>query len=320
MALSIVSVNPADGSNSITIDTSITIELTDFVDPFTVPAGINLYVLSKAIWDTSELAQLDTKYSDVLDIGEVNTYFPFNFQITDKVITITPSVSLLPDSTYYVEVFPGNDASRYLSTKTTGTPIVISMNNNTIDITSAYTGSTDDTLEITFSSSDGESIDTLDVSKGIKSMGTYKFQNGVEVNIGELSFILHGNSGWEIGDSIAIPVFKAVGLTDVNRVTFITTKYTTMTPKSNKIQYVSDSEEQLSIIKTFPENGSMDNKSCNPIIIKFNKTLDQTQDLTNAIDIKRISFDNGETKNVTKYYKIDNDTLKIYMISTARRV
>jgi hypothetical protein len=318
MALSIVALSPSNGNNSVPIDSTISIELTDFVDPFTVPNGVSIYVASKAIWDNPVLAELDTKYSEVLDIGEANTYFPFKFQIDGKIITITPEISLLPDMNYFIDILPGNDATRYLSTKTVGVPIVVNAASGTIDFTGAYTGSNNETFELTFSSSDGISTDTVDVSKGIRIVGSFKFVSGTELNIGELKFILRGT--WDIGDSVSIPVFKAVGLTNIYRVEFITSKYTTTTPRSNKIQFVSDSPDAFRVVSSFPENMSMCNTLCNPIVLKFNKTLDPTQNISDLISIKRTSFDTGETKNITKYFKIDNDTVKIYMISTARRV
>lgn len=316
MSLSIVSITPANASMSTPIDSKIVIELTDQIDPFTVPNGVSLYVSSKTLWDNQELVALDTKYSEVLDIGDTNTFFPFKYQLNNTTLTITPSISLLPDKTFYIDIFPGNDATRYISKQTTGAPLIVGANGNKVSINSAYTGSNNSGFDITFSSSDGINTDTVDVSKGIVSVGSFKFENNKDIDIGELTFSISGV--WEIGDSISIPVFKAVGLSDIYRTTFTTSKYTTTTPTSHKIEFLSDNEEQLRVIKTHPEDMSMDNKSINPIVIKFNKPLKADQILTDKIIIKRLGLDTGTSKNIAQYYKIENDTLKVYMISTTR--
>lgn len=315
MPLTITSIIPTEAKNDVPIDSSIIIEVSEEIDVFSVANGITLYTESRGILNDKDLIGLDTKYTEILDIGEVNTPFPFGYQVNGNTIEITPTVSLIPDTTFYVDIFPGNDVTRYLSKKTVGNPLVIS-ESGIIGINSSYTGSADDTFEITFSSSDGITADTVDVAKGITQVLSTQFESDKVIDLGELKITLDGT--WDVLDSISIPVFKASGPADLYRTNFTTSKYTTISPKSNKIEYVSDTIAPFNMVSTTPEDMSIGNQTCNPIVIKFNKALKQDQNLTDKIKIKRVDFNTGITKNINQYFKIEGDTVKIYMISVSR--
>jgi hypothetical protein len=141
----------------------------------------------------------------------------------------------------------------------------------------------------------------------------------VEVNIGELTLVVNG-ALWEVGDAISIPVYKASGVEDVYTTKFTTSKYDIITPRSKKIEFISDVLDPIRVVKTIPGDGTFGNRSINPIVIKFNKEIKPEQTLTDKIQIKRLGLDTGITKNITQYYKIAGDTVKVYMISTSRRV
>jgi hypothetical protein len=318
MALQILTVNPENGKIDVPIDSNIVIELDGVVDPFTVSSGISLYTKSDGLWSGPDLAQLDTQYSDVLDIQKENTYYPFTYQISGNTIAIAPTVSLIPNKEHYISIYPGNDATRYISGTTVLTPLVIAPSGNNVKVMSSYTGINNDTFEITFNSSDGLATDIIDVSKGIKFVGSFPFLPDEDINIGELTIRLHGT--WDIDNSISIPVQKAVGLTSVYEVKFTTSKYTTTVPRSHKVEYSTDSIDSLKVIKTIPEDMSQNNKIVNPISIKFNKQLNPTQIINDKIKVRRIGMDTSIVRNINHYYRIEGDTLKIFMLSVTREM
>lgn len=318
MALSVLTISPTNNDIDVPLDQTMIVELSHAVDPYSVVNGIALYVKTANLWSGPDLAQLDTKYTDVLDLEEENAYYPLKYQVNGSTLTITPVTSLFPDKEHFITIFPGNDATRYLSKKTVGQPLVIGTNPaSAIEIRSSYTGSTDDTFEILVTSSDGNAADTLSVSKGITFVGEFPFAEDQEVDLGELKIVVNGT--WQVADTISIPVFKASGLEDVVMIKFTTSKYNITEPRSKKIEFISDIEDPIHVVKTIPSDGSFDNQSCNPITIKFNKAIKPDQDLTDKIKIKRIGFDTGVTKRIMQYYKIEGDTLKIFMISTSQQ-
>jgi hypothetical protein len=316
MALSVITINPEDGKNDVSIDSTLTIEFDAPVDPFTLVNGINLFVEAAGVWSGPALSQLDTDYSDVLDINDEKAYYPLKYQIVGNTVEILPLVSLMPNKEHFIHIYPGNDASRYISKVTVGTPVITSDLVNSIDIASAYTGVDDNTIDLSFGSSDGSNIDIVIAYKGGTYINDFPFASGETVDIGELKFILTGT--FDILDTITIPVIKAEGVSDIYEVKFTTSKYTTVIPRSNKIIYFGEANAPLTVVKTFPENGSINNQTCNPIIIKFSEALKEDQLLIDKIIIKKERFDNGQTKNIKFYYKIATDTLKIYMLNATR--
>lgn len=316
MALRIISINPENNKLDTSLDSKIIIEVDNDIDPFTVSTGISIYTKSDSLWSGPDLSTLDTKFSDVLDIQKENTYYPFTYQISNRVITITPSINFIPDREHFITIYPGNNVTRYLSENTIVYIGTVAPTGNTIEITSAYSGLDNKTFDITFSSSNGENVDTIDVMNGVNRIGSFPYSPNSNINIGELSFTLRGN--WDIDNSIEIQVKPGHGLTSIYETKFTTSKFTTITPKSKKIDYISDNENPLQVISTLPEDMTIDNKLVNPVVIKFNKPLKPLQDLSGKIKIKRKSLETGFSKNINYYYKIQDNTVKIFMLSVAR--
>lgn len=318
MALQIITINPENNRIDVPIDSNIVIEFDYPVDPFTVSSGISLYTLSDGLWSGPDLATLDTQYSDVLDVQKENTYYPFTYQITGNTVVLTPGVSLIPDKEHFISIYPGADATRYISRETVGLPIVVGPSGNNVEVTSSYIGKTDTVFEITFNSSNGTDTDLIDVSKGINPVGTFPFVSGEEIDIGELKFKLTGI--WDIDNAISLPVFRAVGLATIGENKFTTSKYAVTTPRSHKVEYFDEVGDPLRVVSTIPEDMSQNNKLINPITLKFSKTLKQDQILTDKIKIYRTGLDTGIEKKINHYYKIQGDTLKIYMLGVTRQM
>lgn len=314
MSLNIINITPVNGSINVLLDQTFLIEFDAPVDPFTVVNGISLYTIQNGLWSGPDLAILDSSTNNILDTT-TDDYLQFSLKYTidNNKIYITPVGSLVPDRTHFLSIFPGNDPSRYISTLTTSDPIysIVSSGAN-LNILSAYTGNDNNTFDITISANN-----KIDVTKGSSYVGEFPYILGEEINLGELKISLTGI--FNIGDNISIDVFKAQGLTSVYKTSFTTSKYNTLTPQSEDISTLPGNildklEIPLTIISTIPENLSINNNRCNPITIKFNKSLNTSQDLLSKINIIKTNIITGLKRNISFYYKVNNDTVKIYLV------
>ena len=124
MTLSVVSINPHDQQLNVPIDRLITLTFSQAIDPFTVKNGLAVYTHGGQSWTGSELASLATKTSDIASLGLQNNYLDFSYTLSEDktILQIVPTSGFLPEAQYYVQIFPGTDATRYLSTSTTNSP------------------------------------------------------------------------------------------------------------------------------------------------------------------------------------------------------
>lgn len=308
MALIVTSITPSHNSINIPLDSKIQIIFNQEIDPFTVHSGISIYTLSDSTWSGPDLSILDTKYDEVTSIGDNYIYYDFSYTIDGNILNIELTKPLIQDRKHYISIYPGNNATRFLSSKTVESPVYTRIGSSAgiVNITSPYIGSNNSSFEILVTD-----INTVNVSKSGSFLGSFEFIEGQEINIGELKFSITGS--FDIGDLIDIDVFAAVGCSVLYKSEFVTNKYLISAPVSNNITNTNLLLPE--IVATIPEDLSVNNDKVNPIIIKFNKNIDNTQDMSDKIKITKINIDTNKKRNITYYYKIENNILKIYMLN-----
>lgn len=293
MALSVISCNILNNAIDIPIDKVIEITFNQEVDRYTIEQGINIYTDS-GLGNNS------------LDIGIEFSYYDFTYELLGNRVVITTTKPLLKNKKHYISIFPGNDASRFISSLTTSAPIYTRLDSSTgtLTIKSAYTGKENATYNIVF-------IDTNKVSVSDSNGFIGEFLTNVpEVNFGALSVSFIG--AFDIADSIDIDCFKADGLDNILEIKFITSQYNTVLPLSEPLDQTLD-YIPLQIVSISPENLSINNQRCNPIIIKFNKNLDPNQDFSNKIKIKKKNYVSNSNGYVKYIPQIQNNILKLYL-------
>ena len=319
MSLTVLACNPTDLQLNIPLDTPITLTFSQAIDPFTVKNGIALYYISGQTWVGTELAILDNKTQDI-NSNVSNQYVDFSYTLSldKKVLTITPSDSLKDNTQYYLQIFPGTDATRFLSSATVNTPVytknLTTPSEGTIDIVSPFVGKTAGTYVISITSPT-----TADVIFNGVPQNSITFTNNIPVSLGNLSVTF--DSLFDINDIITIDVFVANGLTSIFKSTYTTSVYETFAVQSSRIE---DTIYELTVgafkaISIYPQDKSINNASVNPITIKFNKPIKNAGiDLTKHINITKKDMDSGLVKRINYFYVVDSvnqDTVKLYLDS-----
>lgn len=316
MDLSVISITPEDGEKKVRIDSSIVIEFSDPIDPFSVSKGISIYTPNTVLWSGPDMAQLDTKYKDILHTDEEFTYYPLKYTVDGNKVTIKPQISFTQNKIHYISIYPGNDVTRYVSKATFSKPVITRIGNSEglIDITSSYSGNVDGIYEITFIDSD-----TINVVLNNTIAKTFNVVCDEELSIGDLCIMISGE--FESGDSVSIDVFKASGVTKVYKNSFVTTEYDIKSTASNRIEDKINNNKlttkPLQVVATIPKSLSVNNSISNPVTIKFNQELDTTQKFLDCINITKTSLVNGKVKALDFFVKPVNDTIKIYIIGTS---
>lgn len=309
MALNIITISPDNNSTSVGIDEVITIEFDQEIDPFTVLNGISLYTLTEAEWTGPDLASLDSKYSDVLDIGSEYTFYPLEITITGNTVKAKPTVSMIPNKKHFVQVLPGNDATRYVVAKTTADPVYTrsGVSTGTVSVAGAYTGKDNVIYQLSITGNT-----TLDVLKGSDYIGSFTYTEGEPVDTGDLIFIITGQ--FDDTDLITVDAFAAQGVASVVKIAFTTTAYITTSPTSNRITSVSQITNPLRVVSITPTDMSINNTNCNPIVVKFDKAIDTTQDIRTLIKITKTDIETGRVRNVVFNHMINGNILKLFMV------
>lgn len=318
MELIVSSITPIDAALNQPIDSKITIEFNQPIDPFTVQKGISLYTPTDKLWIGSELSILDTRYKDVMDIGEEYSYFQYDYTINGNILTITPQESLLPERKYYIAIFPGNDASRYVSSLTVSDPVItrVGSSDGSVNILSSFLGNTACSIELTFNGAGSFDV----VKDGLTYIGSFNYIENEEVSLGsDLGNLKISVSGaFDDGDTVDIDLFPASGTTSIYRTSFTTSKYTQAIPSKQSVRVtdlsqVSIARAKLAIIKSIPENNSINNARCNPVTLKFNATIDPNQNLSEIIIVKRKHIITDVERRINFFYKITGDTVKLFL-------
>ena len=316
MSLSIFSIDPQNLRIDTPIDSNVVIEFDQPVDPFTIENGISLYVLSEGMWTGPELSTLDSKFSDVLSVGNENTYFQYSYTLNADMtqVTLVPALGLLPNRKHFVQILPGNDATRYISARTYADPIYTraAVSTGTISVKSAFIGKANENYVIDFSADATGAINTIDVVKSGTYLGSFKTVG--DINLGDITVSFDGS--FDVGDSIELDVFPASGVTEIYQTSFTTDEYNTVAVSSFKIESLDQlMTDPLTIVDIFPKNGSINNQKINPIVIKFNKPLAPNQDLTELLDLTKVSISSGEERKVGFIPVINGNVVKLYLNS-----
>jgi hypothetical protein len=307
--LTISSILPSDKSINVPIDQSIQIVFSEPIDPFTITNGISLYTASDGIWTGSGLSKLDTQYTEVTNTSDDYNTVQFTYTISNNTLTIKPVSNLLEDKTYYLSIFPGTDFTKVISAKTFDAPVYTSAPSGTITIESSYTGTENGTYNLLFTAND-----TFDLSFNSIYVDSYTFNADEVLELDNISITLSGT--FERDNEVDITVYKGIGISSLYKISFITNKYTIATPTSQKIDdYNYNGEAVFKVTNSIPENSSVNNSPCNPITIRFNTNLNQAQNLSDKISIKRTSLLDGKVKELNYKYKILNNTIKLYLVS-----
>lgn len=311
MSISILSSTPNNGDVSVNIDSSIDLVFSKPVDGFSVLNGITIYSIESQTWTGSMMSQKDALTSDVKSVsGEVSA-IEFSVAVSGSNVTILPNQPLKQKTEYFIQLAPGSDVTRFVSAQTFDEPIYSDGASGTINLVSSYTGKTNKIYKLAFSSStefdlmiDDIYSDTITFSSGSEIL----IDNSIRLTIDDL-FIL--------GDTATINVYASEGLSSLYKISFITSQYTIEAPTSVRIEdklYASVLNE-LKVINSIPAPFSINNKKCNPIVIKFNRAIDSLQDLQSCISIHKVSLDNSSIKKIGYVYELNGSILKIYMQS-----
>jgi hypothetical protein len=312
MAISVVQVSPYDNQNLVPIDSKIEIDFSGPIDPFTILNGVSIYHNVAANWNGESASILDKTGSDISEVGQQFAYINYNYTIVGNKLIITPEKALDQNLEYFIQIVPGNDATRFLSQETTS-PVVYTrtaVSVAEISVTSAFTGPTSGSYSFEFGLNH-----TFDLSFAGVYKASYTFVPNVPLNIGNLTVSINGT--FDLGDTAVLSVFAPTGLTVVYKSKFTTSRYEEMAIKSSKIedQLYHLNVTTLKIASSIPGCLSINNKICNPIIIKFNKAIDQAQDLSSAISIFKTNIETGSSKKITYYYKfLGTDSVKVYLV------
>jgi hypothetical protein len=315
MSLLINSILPANNVVDIPIDSDIIIEFDQEVDPFTINAGISIYTKTDQQWIGSELSILDTKYREVMEIGEEYSYLQYAHTVNGNIVTITPLASLLPNRKYYIAVFPGNDSERYVSIKTYSGIVYtrVGASDGAVEITGAYTGVAAATYKLIFTGANSFDL----VKNGTEYIDSYSYVTNEELSLGFISISINGT--FDNGDTAELDVFPAVGVENVYRNIFTTSEYETALPEqqSHKITNLEElfGTKKLQIVGSVPEDLSVNNLRINPIILKFNQELNSNPIAKEDIQIKRKNLLTGEARSIEYFYQKNGSLLKIFMIN-----
>ncbi len=311
MSLNVLNITPVDKSINIPIDSTFLIEFDSPIDPFTILNGISLYTIADGLWSGPDTAILENHDGTTGDYIQAS----FSYTIEDNKVFLKPIEPLLQEKTYFITVLPGNDSTRFVSLLTVEEPTYIKSipSSGACEILSSYTGIDNSTFTI-----DITSPSTIEITKGITYLGEYTFTPNEELDIGELSMSF--NNLFNIGDQIVINVFKASGVSIIYKTSFETSKYITLTPQSTSLtvppgNILSQLVSPFKIIGTIPEDFSINNEKCNPIVIRFNKPIKIDDNIIDKIKIKRTSVDTSKVSLISFYYRITGNTLKIFMTS-----
>lgn len=314
MSLQLLSTSPANNAIDTTIDSKIEIGFNAEIDPFTIPFGISVYSIGPSTMTGPLMAELDVHSSDVNTPFDNISILDYSYEVSGSNVILTPITPFKSQTKYYVQVVPGNDINRFLSLKTFSDVVYSRSDSNDdgeVNITSSFTGSTGCTYLLSMGASG-----TFDLSKDRMYVDSYTFVDGVEFTL-DKKINISINGAFSIDDTAEFHVYPASGVEAIYKISFLTTSYKTAIVKSTRIEdklykrLVAD----LKVISIIPSPLSINNERCNPVIIKFSKNLNTAQDFTDLVKVFKADIETGLTRKVTSYCSVNNDTLKIYLVS-----
>lgn len=314
MALQILSSTPTSNAVSVPIDTKIQLGFNNPVDPFTIPYGVSIYSIGANTMTGPLMSELDVSSYDVKDPFDNISMVEYSYTVSGNDVTLTPLEPLSGGLKYYVQVVPGDDVSRFLSTKTFIDPVyskAVSSHNGEMNVTSSYTGAQEAVYLLSITGSGA-----FDLMKDNIYQDSLTYEEGVEFIIDKkISASINGE--FTVGDTIELVCFPAEGVTSIYKISFTTANYTTATVQSTRIEdkIYKNLINNLKIVSIMPAPFSINNERCNPVIVRFNNTLDPLQDLTDQIKVYKANLETGVARKIVNYYQIQGSTLKIYLVS-----
>jgi hypothetical protein len=314
MALTVLLSEPQNTDISVPIDTKLKLIFSKPVDKFTVLNGITLYSIGAQQWTGSLLSSKDSLTSDVKsDAGQIDV-IDFSVEISGANVDIYPTQKLKQTTQYFLQVAPGNDPTRFTSAQTTDTPIYSVAASGQVHITSAYTGNVATTFQLIFTSATD-----FDLMVGGIFKDSYSSTLNIPVLLNKEISVSIG-AGFIANDTATFNVYPAEGLATLCKIAFTTSNYEETAPKSIKIEdkLYANVLNELKIINTIPAPWSMNNQNVNPIIIKFNRDIDSTQDLLEKIKIHKLNIETGDIKKIKFIPELAGNVLKLYMQSVLK--
>ena len=311
MALTVLFSSPQSNDISIPIDSNLELVFSKPIDIFTVQNGISLYSIGAQTWTGALLSSKDSLTSDVKsDAGSINV-IEFSATISGSTVTIIPLTPLGTYLQYYLQVAPGNDPTRFISTQTTDAPSYSANAVGQVRILSAYTGKISGIYSLLFTSGT-----TFDLLLDNIFQDSYTFTYDTELLIDNVLTISISNNFID-GDISTINVYTAEGLDSICKVTFTTSQYTVSTPTSIKIEdkLYNNIVNEFKVVSSIPAAMSINHPTIIPIVIKFNRPPNSVQDLTEKIKIHKLNMETGEIKRVKFLIEILGSTVKIYLHS-----
>lgn len=318
MALTLLTCNINNNDVSVPIDTQIELTFSSPVDEFSLLSGISLFSIGSQTWTGSLLSQKDSKTSDVKSKADQINMVEYSCSVSGSNIILKPLIKLDKKTKYFIQLAPGKDPSRFLTSFTYDLPAYSYANqtsNGIMEILSSYTGKIN--CVYTFNFNSYNQFDLL--IDGIYD-DTYTFEEYKQLTVNK-NLNISFNGAFASGDSISLNCYTPVGLDSMVKIAFTTSDYVEATVKSTNIEdklYAALLSE-FKILSTIPSNMSVNNNRINPVIVKFNKDISQVnvQDILNGIRIYKLNFKNGSTKKLLFYPKVTGDTLKLYLTSVS---
>jgi hypothetical protein len=316
MSLNLLTCNINNNDISIPIDKEIELLFSAPLEKFSIVNGISIYSIGAQTWTGSMMSQMDSKTSDVKSSSDQINIVEYSYTISGANVYIKPNKHLEPKTKYYIQLAPGSDPERFITKSTFDEPVYNYTNNSSngiLEIVSPFKGNTNCVYVLTFNSSTN-----FDISIDGLYAGSYSFKQYEEFKINkELNVSINGI--FNAGDTVTVNCYAPVGLSTLIKITFVTSEYIESTVKSTNIEdkLYSSFLTDFKVVSTIPSSLSVNNTRINPIIIKFNRSLNDTniQNIVDKVRIFKLSFDNGSTKKINFYPQVKDNILKLYLIS-----
>lgn len=316
MALALIDSNIKNNDTAVPIDTEIKLEFSLPLELFSIARGISVYTLGSQTWTGSLLSQMDAKTSDVTSTTDQIELVDYTYKIDGSTVTIKPLTQLNKKTKYFIQIAPGTDPYRFLTTSTfdEASYTYIDASDGIVEITKPYIGK--DNLIYTLNFTD---TNEFDLSVNDIYVDSYTFNYNEEFLLNKQVHISI-NGSFEDGDIASLNLYAPQGTDSLIKISFTTSDYVESTVKSINIEdkLLSFNTNNFKIVSTIPSNNSLNNSRINPVIIRFNRDISHLDpyELMEKIRIFKVNLDSGTTKNITFQPRIKGRELKLYMIST----
>jgi hypothetical protein len=313
MAISVLFSSPSNNDISIPIDTIIELIFSKPVDKFTINNGISLYSIGAQTWTGSAMSSKDALTSDVKsDAGQIDIV-EFSTIVSGANVKLYPITKLKPTTQYYLQIAPGNDATRFVSAQTTDAPVYSIGVSGEVNVTSIYMGVTAKVYQLLFTSNT-----SFDLMIGGIYQDSYNYIHNVPLLInGNLNVSI--TTGFKENDTATINCYPAEGASTLTKILFTTSNYEQTAPTSIRIEdkLYNNVLNEYKITNTIPAPWSSNNAAINPVVIKFNRTIDNTQEILDKVKVHKMHLETGDLKKIIYVPEINGNVLKLYLQSVS---